>query len=162
MLRNAHVQVGAGALAAAAFLWFVAIPYGVSAPSNIANIVLSPLFWPRILAGLLALAGVGLIVAGLRLPPADGADAETLAAVPRGRPRLLAMAVLMAAYVWIAPWLGLVWSSMLAFAATAFVMKTRHPRIAVAAAVAAPLVLYAFFAHVAGVAVPQGELVRLP
>ena len=29
-------------------------------------------------------------------------------------------------------------------------------------AIVLPLVLYAFFAHIAGVAVPQGEFIRLP
>ena len=58
--------------------------------------------------------------------------------------------------------IGMVWASMLAFACLAFLMKTRHPKAALAAAVATPLLLYAFFAHVAGVAVPQGDFIRLP
>ena len=60
------------------------------------------------------------------------------------------------------PWLGMVWTSMLAFVALAFLVKTRHPATAFICAIVVPLVLYAFFAHVASVAIPQGELVRLP
>ena len=60
------------------------------------------------------------------------------------------------------PLLGMVWTSMAVFVATAFLMRTRHPLTAMACAILVPLVLYAFFAHVAGVAIPQGEFVRLP
>ena len=60
------------------------------------------------------------------------------------------------------PRLGMVWTCMLVFVATAFMFRTRYPKAAVVCAVVVPLVLYAFFAHVAGVAIPQGEFVRLP
>ncbi|MCY4292849.1 MAG: hypothetical protein OXC72_14005, partial [Roseovarius sp.] len=53
-------------------------------------------------------------------------------------------------------------TSMLSYLATAFLVKTRHPKTAVVCGVVIPVVLYAFFAHVAGVAVPQGNFVRLP
>jgi hypothetical protein len=56
----------------------------------------------------------------------------------------------------------MVWTAMLAFAACACLFRTRHPIVAVICAVVVPLLLYAFFAHVAGVAIPQGAFVRLP
>jgi putative tricarboxylic transport membrane protein len=58
--------------------------------------------------------------------------------------------------------LGLVWTAMLAFAATALLVRTKHMTIAIVSAVTVPLLLYVFFAHVAGVAIPQGNFVRLP
>jgi len=51
---------------------------------------------------------------------------------------------------------------MLAFLATAFLVRTSHPKTAVICALCVPLVLYVFFAHVATVAIPQGNFVRLP
>ena len=162
MTKGAHLKIGIGAIAFAVFLVLVGIPYGVNAPSNIQNIVLSPLFWPQILAGLMALAGLGLILTSFRLPASEPDADPGIGEIPGGWIRLAAMAVLMIVYVWAMPYVGMVWTSMAAFIASAFIMQTRHPLAALIAAVVLPLILYAFFAHVAGVAVPQGELVRLP
>jgi len=76
--------------------------------------------------------------------------------------RLLGMAVIMVLTMIALPTLGMVWTSMLVFLFCAFMFQTRYPKTAIICAVIIPLVLYAFFAHVAGVAIPQGEFVRLP
>jgi putative tricarboxylic transport membrane protein len=160
--RGLQRGLGLGAIAAAAFLALVAIPGFVSSPSNVRNIVLSPLFWPYVLAGLTGLTGLGLLIAGQTMAE-DGQKAnEPISDFGAGLARLAAMAAIMVATMFLIPRIGMVWTAMLTFAATAFVVKTRHPRIALICAVALPLVLYGFFAHVAGVAIPQGLLVRLP
>lgn len=159
MPAKSEVQVGLAAIALAAFLLLVGIPYGVAKPSNIRNIVLSPTFWPQILAGLLALAGIGLLIAR------RGAGRElegSLLEVRGGLSRLAGIAILMGAYFWLIPLLGMVWTSMLAFGGVAALVQTRHPLAAAVSSVVIPLLLYAFFAHVAGVSIPQGEFVRLP
>ena len=160
MLGRSEFQVGIAAIAAAAFLLLVGIPHGVTTPSNIRNVVLSPTFWPQILAGLLALAGIGLLISAPRAAPRE--DESALVEIRGGLPRLAGMAILMLAYFWLMPVLGMVWVSMLAFGGVALLVHTRHPIAAAVSAVIIPLLLYAFFAHVAGVSVPQGELVRLP
>lgn len=157
MSRKSHLQIGVASILFAAFLALVGIRFGVSSPSNVSNIILSPLFWPYVVAGLIGLAGLGLVLSSARL-----GSPETEAHPQGGFVRLGAMAVLMIAYVLLTPLIGLVWTSMIAFAAVAFLVRTHHPKSALIAAVIVPLVLYAFFAHVAGVAIPQGEFVRLP
>lgn len=157
-----QVRLGIGAMLAAIVLIFYAIPHWVSSPSNVRNIVLSPLFWPYILSGLTGLVGLGLVVAGRRMPASAEPANEAIDDPRAGLARLCAMAVLMALVFWVMPRLGMVWTSMLAFAGLAFLMRTRHPVTALVCAVLVPLLLYAFFAHVAGVAIPQGALVRLP
>lgn len=160
MSKTSHFQIGVASIAFAAFLYFFAIPNWVTSPSNIQNIVLSPTFWPNIISGLLAIGGLGMMLTSRRLTDDNH---ETFFAGTRGAiPRLLACAILMVIYVWVSEYIGLVWASMLAFAAMAFIIKTGHPKSALVAAVIVPLILYLFFAHVAGVAVPQGEFVRLP
>lgn len=158
--RRTHAGLGLGALIAAALLAFAAIPAFVSAPSNVRNVVLSPTFWPYCLAGLTAVAGLGLLLTSRRLGDAPAEDRPPDGAL--GLLRLAGMAALMVGYLFALTRLGMVWSSMLAFAATAFLVRTRHWKTAIVCAVAIPLILYAFFAHVAGVAIPQGALVRLP
>jgi cell division protein FtsW (lipid II flippase) len=76
--------------------------------------------------------------------------------------RLLGMTLIMGGTTVLLPRLGMVWTSMLCFLLTAFLAKTRHPKLAVVCAVVIPLALYAFVADVAGLAIPQGHLVRLP
>ena len=83
--RTSEFQVGIAAIAAAAFLLLVGIPHGVTTPSNIRNVVLSPTFWPQILAGLLALAGICLLISA---PPAAPREDESALVEIRGGPRL--------------------------------------------------------------------------
>ncbi|NCQ25145.1 MAG: hypothetical protein COW54_16555 [Rhodobacteraceae bacterium CG17_big_fil_post_rev_8_21_14_2_50_63_15] len=157
-----QLRLGIVAMLAAAFLIFYAIPNWVSSPSNVRNLVLSPLFWPYILSGLTGLVGLGLVIAGRRMSATTEPVNDAIEDPRAGLVRLCAMAGLMALVFWAMPRLGMVWTSMLAFAAMAFLIRTRHPVTAVVCAALTPLVLYAFFAHVAGVAIPQGILVRLP
>lgn len=160
MSRKSHTQIGLAAIAFAAFLLLVGIPYGITSPSNVRNVVLSPVFWPNVVAGLMAAGGAGMLLAARRL--GDEEHESFLAGVDGAGLRLGLMAVLMAAYFLAIPYLGMVWSSMAACAALAFLIRTRHPVPALLSAVVVPLALYLFFAHVAGVAIPQGVFVRLP
>ena len=63
--RDIQLRLGIGAIAVSVLFIFIAIPAFVSAPSNVRNIVLSPLFWPYALAGLTGLTGLGLLATGL-------------------------------------------------------------------------------------------------
>ena len=156
-----QIRLGVGTCVMALFLMFVGIPYWVSSPSNVSNIVLSPTFWPYVLTAIAGLSGVALFFAGLR-------EKDTQESEERGAHetapwiRLVALAVIMVITMFALPRLGMVWTTMLVFASTAFLFRTRHPRTAIACALLIPLGLYLFFAHVAGVAIPQGNLVRLP
>lgn len=160
---GASLAVGLAAILFAAVLFFIAIPHGITAPSNMREVVLSPRFWPTILAGLLAVCGIALVLSSRSVrfaarPTVAVGTAPGLA----GPLRLGAVALVMVAYVALMPVVGLVLASMPAFLVTALLVRTRHRVLAAIASVAAPLVLYAFFAHVAGVAVPQGQFIRLP
>lgn len=142
-----------------AFLALVAIPNWVSAPDKVPHIVLSPLFWPYTIAGLLVLSGVGLVLSGRYSDEIFNAD-ETR--IPGAMKRILIFAAIAIAYVRLIPLMGMVWASILAFGATVSLLRPGHPRLAIICAVLFPLILYVFFAHIAGVAVPQGKFVRLP
>jgi hypothetical protein len=144
-----------------ALLLLYLIPIWVSSPSNVRNIILSPRFWPYALTLFTALTGLGLLFTA-RAQDDSATVNDAISDTGMGLARLAAMAVLMLAIMWLLPRLGMVWTCMLAFAATAFLFRTRHPVTAIICAVVVPLALYAFFAHVAGVAIPQGNLVRLP
>ena len=162
--NRAQAIMGIATIVASVFLIFIAIPWWVASPSNVSNIILSPLFWPYALAILTALIGLGMVATSRRGSPlkSNADETDDGLVVTGGYQRLFIMAVIMVLYVLALPWLGMVWTSMLAFVAVSFLVRTTHPKAAVISAIIIPLVLYAFFAHVAGVAIPQGELVRLP
>lgn len=162
MNRKLNLEIGVASILFSIFLFAIAIPYGVTAPSNITKIVLSPLIWPQILAGFLAVVGISLVGNALRQPKDDAPPQPLLDGEPGAMRRLCLMAVIMVAYFLLIDVIGMVWSSMLAVLALTALLKTDNRVYAVLTAVLVPLLLYAFFAHVAGVAIPQGELVRLP
>ena len=160
--RSIQLHLGIGAVVAAAFLLLVAIPAWVSSPSNVPNIILSPLFWPWALAGLTGIAGLGMILTAIREPKPTAPAMSDINDKPKAWGRLRSIAVVMVAAMLLMPRIGMVWTSMLVFVATAYLVHTSHPKTALISAVLVPLLLYAFFAHVAGVAIPQGDFVRLP
>ena len=160
--KSLSLQLGFGAIAASLLLLLVIIPFGVSNPPAVPNIVLSPLFWPNVIAALTGIVGLAMVLTTLGRP---ALNADTPSDVSHRGPafgRLAIAAILMIATMLAMPYFGMVWVSMLAFAAFAFLVRTHHPKTALVCAVLMPLVLYFFFAHVAGVAIPQGDFVRLP
>ncbi|MEQ8824872.1 MAG: tripartite tricarboxylate transporter TctB family protein [Filomicrobium sp.] len=164
-LKNSDVWLGIGTVLFGIFLLFVAIPAFVSSPSNVPKIVLSPTFWPTIIAYLIIILGIVLTLTRLFAKPAPAATEPTGDALEDpSQPwvRLLATAIVMFALIWAIPYFGMVWSSMVAFVAIAFIVKTPKPVTSLIVAIILPLVLYAFFNHVAGVAVPQGRFITLP
>ena len=68
----------------------------------------------------------------------------------------------MAALVIAIPILGMVWATMVGFVLFAILVRSPRPVASLIVALVLPLALYGFFNHIAGVAVPQGEFVRLP
>ena len=159
MLTNSYFLTGAISLGLSLFLFLVGIPFSITSPSGVTNIVLSPVFWPEVLAGILGLVGVALM---LTAKSATEVKQTPEPGIKGGYRRLTVLAVLLGAYVMAIPKLGMVWSSMLAFVSLALLIRTHHRIAAFVAAILVPLVLYVFFAHVAGVAIPQGDFVRLP
>jgi len=160
-LRVLQLRLGLGACAAALFLVLYAIPTWVSSPSNVSHLVLSPTFWPYTLSALTGLTGL-LLMLSSRAVSADKTVHDDEQIEGNAWLRLLALAVIMVATMVLLPRLGMVWTSIPVFAVLALMFRTRHRVTALICAVLIPLVLYAFFAHVAGVAIPQGEFVRLP
>ncbi len=154
--------IGVGVIALGAALALIGVPEGVVTPRNVRILVLSPAFWPAILAWVMVLLGIVLCVQAWRGKSAAGETGEAAMPSPQGLARLLALGVGSIAFCAFATTLGLVWSSMIAFAAVMLLIGMTHRMAAIILAVLLPLALYAFFAHVALVPIPQGIFVRLP
>lgn len=149
---------GIGVVLLGLALALLAVPEGVVTPKNVRIAVLSPAFWPNILAWLLVVLGALLAVRAAR--PADEPVARTWAQGGLVRLALLTAGVVL--FCWFATTLGLVWATVLLFALTVLLTGTEHRIAALAVTLLLPLALYAFFAHVAAVPIPQGHFVTLP
>lgn len=154
--------LGLGFIGFGAFVLAIAIPFAVTSPSNVQNVVLSPTFWPTIVAWLII--GLGGLLTVLRFAGSGMPDVEDEMGGngPAAWLRIAGAVAVMAALVLLTPTLGLVWTAMLAFGALSILVQSSKPVLSAVVAIVLPLVLYAFFAHVAGVAVPQGDFIRLP
>lgn len=149
------------------FMIFVGVPEWVITPKAVRIPVLSPAFWPNILAWILVLLGGGLLIRSLRSGVGGKAESgepgrlrRAIAAGSIGR--LAILAVVLIAYALTISYIGMVWTSMLAFSVLLVLVRTPHPIVGAVAAVGMPLALYGFFQHLAAVSIPQGVLVTLP
>jgi putative tricarboxylic transport membrane protein len=155
---RADFWIGIGVVVLGLVLALLAVPEGVVTPKHVRIAVLSPAFWPNILAWLLVALGTLLAV------PAARPAAQVPAPVPArgGLARLALLTAGVVVFCLFATTLGLAWACMLLFAGTALLTGTEHRAAAVAVTLLLPLALYAFFAHVAAVPIPQGHFVTLP
>lgn len=167
-LKSNDIWLGAGVVAFGIFLLVYAIPVYVSSPSNVRVLFLSPTFWPIIISWLIIILGASLIFTASFATKTELAEQQAVADqmdrqdVLYAIARLVAAAIIMAGIVLATPSLGMVLATGLAFALFSAVVLTPRPIAAVVVAIVLPLVLYAFFAHVAGVSVPQGRFLSLP
>lgn len=167
IVNRKDIWLGLGIIAFGIFLLVHAIPAYVSSPSNVRALVLSPTFWPTIIAWLIILLGGVLILSRMFGPPVSMSEENAMLAVEGDEQfyawlRLAAAAIVMTGLVYAMPVFGMVITTGLAFAAFAAMVMTPRPITAFIMAIVLPLVLYAFFVHVAGVSVPQGRFLTLP
>jgi putative tricarboxylic transport membrane protein len=166
-LNHKDVWLGIGTVIFGVLLLVYAIPEFISAPSNVRKLVLSPLLWPTIVAWLIILLGGSLIASHFLTPPQDVARPDPeLMETREGRlyawGRLGASALIMIGLIVATPVLGMVLACGLAFVLFSVVIMAPRPILSLIVAILLPFILYFFFAHVAGVSVPQGRFLSLP
>lgn len=147
-------------LAAAMLLWI--IPGYIDTPRRTPIRALSPAFWPKIIAATMLLCGVILSARALFAPVPPDSVVDSLSISRKEGLRLLAFgAILLGSYLAL-PVVGMVWVCMIAYALMILLSGGRNLGWGMIVAIALPLLLYLFFTKVAGVAIPQGQIVRLP
>jgi hypothetical protein len=138
------------------------IPQFVDSPRSVRSIVLSPVFWPSVIAWMMLLVGVGILVSqyferGSAVLKSDYDEPK------ESYSRVFVFAAFLAGYYLLLPVLGMIWTSSLAYIIfSIFISGTEYRKTAVIVGVLLPMALYVFFYHVAGVNIPQNEFVRLP
>jgi putative tricarboxylic transport membrane protein len=178
-MRQQSIVVGLFSLGLGLLLHFWLIPNFISVPGNMARAVLSPAFWPEILAVIAMIAGVFVLLPAFRggeaVASATPIDQPALAQPPELQSattesqepqsnviRLLVFVGAMVLYAKYLDYLGMALASVLMLLASFYLLGERRLGLVLSISVILPLVLYAFFLHVAGVSIPQGELISLP
>ena len=158
---HSSIWFGVGMLVTSILFAVFVIPHYVVKPSNVRILVLSPDFWPYIVAALMGIGGVALLAQYFFLTRAVAVPVEN-DTPPGGGLRTTLIGVLMIVYYLIMPMLGMVWSSVVAYMAFMAIVGLPRKLASIIVAIALPLALYAFFAHAAGVPIPQASFLVLP
>ena len=143
-------------------LIFYFIPQYIDTPRSVRSVVLSPVFWPTVIAWMMLLIGLGILIAQYweRRPDVLETDYDE---PKESYGRVFVFSAFLAGYYLLLPVLGMVWSSSLAFIVfSIFISGTEYRKTAVIVGILLPLALYVFFYHVAGVNIPQNDFMRLP
>lgn len=147
-------------------LIFYLIPNYIDSPTFVRTIVLSPVFWPTVIGWLMLIIGVGIVIAQFLNRKSIEVTESTRSyddKPSKSYDRVIGFAVFMFVYYLLIPVIGMVWSSCLAFIIFSMVISgTEHRKTAIIVGILLPLFLYGFFTHIAGVNIPQTELMRLP
>ncbi|WP_299358805.1 tripartite tricarboxylate transporter TctB family protein [uncultured Paracoccus sp.] len=163
MLSRRHeILIGLGVVAFAAIVLWWLIPAYVTLPRRPPLRALAPSFFPKIIGWTMLITGAGLALKAVLAPPTPAAIAVT-PNIDRGELlRIGGLALILLASYLALPVFGMVWTSMVVFLLLVLLTGRRRLGWGIVSAVLLPLLLYLFFAKVAGVAIPQGQIVRLP
>jgi putative tricarboxylic transport membrane protein len=162
--------LGAGLAVLSALLYLVVIPVGVRVPSSVRSPVMSPDFWPNIIAlfmlGVSTLLVLRGVIAWRRGEIIDhrstAAIGEDESAGWNGQLRALAVILLLFVYYWLILKIGLVPASM--FTMLAVGLTTSRPKLwlLLIATPVLPMLIYLFFYEVASVPIPGGDWLVFP
>ena len=154
--RRREVGIGLCLIAVAACLAFVAIPLGVTRPTSVASLPLSPVFLPYLLSALIGVFAILHIIAAFTVPHPPIANSDDGTAHPRWLLRGALVATLLLGYLMLPQFIGMLPT---AIALTVTLMRLGGERrllVLAAFGVLMPLVIYLFFVFVAQVPMPTG------
>ncbi len=155
MLNLRDLWAGIAFLAIGLVLIFILIPTGVAEPKKVPFAVLSPSYYPRLVAIAMAVLGAVIAVRGVR-HASDGvrfAAPDGVAAL-----KVCAVFVILFSTAYALPTAGFVLGGAVALAALMLLAGERRPLIVGLNAILLPLVLYLFFTKLANIPIPGGVL----
>ncbi|MGI9316739.1 MAG: tripartite tricarboxylate transporter TctB family protein [bacterium] len=134
--------------------YFVLIPNGIVSPSNVESLALAPDFWPKIVAAIFAIMGLGLVVR-----PTDSDSETTTESNTTFLNRLPRLGVILGAlfgFYYAIPQLGMVVPAMLLIFCLMWFAGERRWMLMAVISIVTPIVLYFFFVFVASIPIPLG------
>ncbi|OXY81678.1 tripartite tricarboxylate transporter TctB family protein [Oceanimonas doudoroffii] len=163
VFKNRDFSIGAGVLLLSLMLIYYIVPASVVSPANVRLLVLDPAFWPNVISWMMLLIGLAMMASSLsKKQKAESSGNNGLLACKKEW-YLLLLVLFFTGYYLLLPDLGMVWGSSIAYILLSVVIcKTQYRISAVLVGILLPITLYAFFYHVAGISIPQSEMMRLP
>ncbi len=137
-------------------IFAVLIPWGIDQPGNVEHTALAPDFWPQIIAGAMMVLGALLAI---RPGPDDDDDEDGGEDSGRWLHRLPGLAAVLGAlfgFHLLIPSLGMVVPGVAVIFGLMVLGGERRWLLAAVVAAGVPVLLYAFFVHVAGIPIPLG------
>jgi len=156
-------SIGLGVVCFSLALLFYIISATVVTPRSVTQAVLSPDFWPNIIAWMMLFLGMVMMLKSLLTPRLLRSNTIGKKVDKKTLLRVLVLILFFVSFYQLLPELGMIWGSSLAYILlSVFICKTQYRATAVTVGLVLPVALYAFFYHVAGVDIPQNEFMRLP
>lgn len=148
--------VGVGVVLLGLLIFSVLIPWGIDQPGSVEHAALAPDFWPQIIA--VTMMALGAVQAARPAPDDedDGADGEESVRWRHRAPGLAAVLGALFGFYFLIPSLGMVVPAMAVIFGLMVLGGERRWLLAAAVAAGVPVLLYAFFVHVAGIPIPLG------
>ena len=155
--RRREIVFAALTLAASVLFALIVIPTGVTTPSSVKHLPLSPAFLPYLLTIAIGLFALIHMLEAIFAPHIPGEDEDMMSGVhPRWKSRLLMLCALLLVYLLAPDRLGMLLTSVLVTIALLAIGGERRPVILLGVGITVPLLVYLFFAHVAQVPLPTG------
>lgn len=154
--RRREVGIGLCLIAVAAFLAFAAIPLGVTRPTSVASLPLSPVFLPYLLSALIGVFATLHIIAAFTVPHLPVADSDDGTLHPRWLLRGALVAILLLGYLVLPQLIGMFPTALALTVALMRLGGERRLPVLAAFGVLMPLVIYLFFVFIAQVPMPTG------
>lgn len=154
-LNNKDFWSGLIMVVIGATLLALLIPTGIDEPKKVKFAVMSPSYYPRIVAILMVLVGLAVAIGGARRP-AETAVPEVVDVAAIAKVAAVFAIFLTAAFA--LPHAGFVLTCTLALVALMTLAGERNPVIIVLVALLLPFCLHLFFTKVANVPIPGGIL----
>ena len=148
--------IGVGVALLGLLIFSVLIPWGIDQPGNVEHAALAPDFWPQIIAAIMMALGALQAVRPAPDDEDDGAGGEESIHWLHRAPGLVAALGALFGFYFLIPSLGMVVPGMAVIFGLMVLGGERRWLLGAAVAAGVPLLLYAFFVHVAGIPIPLG------
>ena len=155
LLRSRDLWAGLVFLLLGLLLITYLIPAGVVEPKKVKFAVLSPSYYPRIVAIAMSIIGLAIIIGAVRAKPNDDA---LLAFNINAAFKVCIVFIVLFATAYALPDAGFVLATMVALAVMMMLAGERNPLVIAAVAILLPIFLHFFFSKVANIPIPGGIL----
>ena len=154
-LRNRDLWAGLAFFLLGLLMVVFLIPAGIVEPKKVKFAVLSPSYYPRIVAIAMSIIGLAIVIGALRKPTGEYTTSvfDSKAAI-----KVCAVFFVLFATAYALPQAGFVLATTVALAILMILAGERNPLIISGVSILLPIFLYLFFSKLANVPIPGGIL----